>query len=277
LWLETGFGLVPYTRTYKYLRRSHWVTQSKNHCNYITQKVFSVFIIRRLVAAANDGRSLSSGFPKCHRAQLQPSHFSQLQLSNDWTTFQVKIMLRPTVSGPVYLGVKPHLRPKTRIFLCQTVAGSVSQSQSYFTTGDFAPIRSSWQQAPWDSRPVILFSNWTLEDIVLMKHHLWREDRSVVYNCCWPSSAQSFSGPRPVGLMTIFYCFRFQNPQNWRARSPYLHPPGTGWPSYNPKNGVPFLSPHMTRRAMVEVFEPASTTSPRYIGLARTAEKTSLP
>jgi hypothetical protein len=37
-----------------------------------------------------------------------------------------------------------------------------SQSQSYFTTGGLPPICSSWRQAPWDSRPVILFSNWTL-------------------------------------------------------------------------------------------------------------------
>jgi hypothetical protein len=39
---------------------------------------------------------------------------------------------------------------------------------------------------------------------------LWREDGSVVYNCCWPSPAQSLSGPSSVGLVTIFYCFRFE-------------------------------------------------------------------
>jgi hypothetical protein len=32
---------------------------------------------------------------------------------------------------------------------------------------------------------------------------LWREDGSVVYNCCWPLPAQSFSGPSPAGLMNI--------------------------------------------------------------------------
>jgi hypothetical protein len=30
------------------------------------------------------------------------------------------------------------------------------------------------------------------------------------YNCCWPSPAQSFSGPSPVGHATIFYCLRFE-------------------------------------------------------------------
>jgi hypothetical protein len=39
---------------------------------------------------------------------------------------------------------------------------------------------------------------------------LWREDGSVLYNCCWPSPAQSFSGPSPVGLVAIFYCLRFE-------------------------------------------------------------------
>jgi hypothetical protein len=39
---------------------------------------------------------------------------------------------------------------------------------------------------------------------------LWREDGSVVYNCCWPSPARSFSGPSPVELVTIFYFLRFE-------------------------------------------------------------------
>jgi hypothetical protein len=38
---------------------------------------------------------------------------------------------------------------------------------------------------------------------------LCREDGSVVYNCCWSSPVQSFSSPSPVGLVTIFYCLRF--------------------------------------------------------------------
>jgi hypothetical protein len=39
---------------------------------------------------------------------------------------------------------------------------------------------------------------------------LWQEDGSVVYNCCWSSSAQPFSRPSPLGLTTIFYCLRFE-------------------------------------------------------------------
>jgi hypothetical protein len=33
---------------------------------------------------------------------------------------------------------------------------------------------------------------------------------SVIYNCCWPSTAHSFLGPSPMGLATIFYCLRFE-------------------------------------------------------------------
>jgi hypothetical protein len=28
--------------------------------------------------------------------------------------------------------------------------------------------------------------------------------------CCWPLPAQSFSGPSPLGLQTIFYCLTFE-------------------------------------------------------------------
>jgi hypothetical protein len=59
----------------------------------------------------------------------------------------------------------------------------------------------------------------------------WREDGSAVYNYCWSSPAQSFSGPSSVGLVTIFYCLRFE---------------------------TSFSSPPRTRRATVGVLDPAS-------------------
>jgi hypothetical protein len=37
------------------------------------------------------------------------------------------------------------------------------------------------------------------------------------------------------------------------------NPPGTGWPSCTPRHWVPFSSSLTTRRAMVELFDPAST------------------
>jgi hypothetical protein len=39
---------------------------------------------------------------------------------------------------------------------------------------------------------------------------LWRKDGSIVHNCRWPSPAQSFLGPSPTGLATIFYYLKFE-------------------------------------------------------------------
>jgi hypothetical protein len=82
---------------------------------------------------------------------------------------------------------------------------------------------------------------------------------SVIYNCCWSSPVQSFSGPSPTGLMTTIYCLRFETPLTWRARSPHLYSPRTGWSSYTPRHWVPFSSPCRTCTAMVEVSNAAST------------------
>jgi hypothetical protein len=78
---------------------------------------------------------------------------------------------------------------------------------------------------------------------------LWQENGSAVYNCCSSSPEQSCLGPSPAGLLTVFYCFRFETPPTWRARFPYLYPPGREWPSYTPRHRVPFSSPTTTRRA----------------------------
>jgi hypothetical protein len=75
------------------------------------------------------------------------------------------------------------------------------------------------------------------------------------------SPAQSFSGPSLAELMTIFYCLRLETSPFWRARSPYLYSPGTGWLGYTPEHWVPFSSPPTTRRAKVELFEPATRFS----------------
>jgi hypothetical protein len=64
--------------------------------------------------------------------------------------------------------------------------------------------------------------------------------RSVDYNCCWSSPVQSFSGPNPVGLMTIFYYLRFETPPIWSVKRPYLYTIGRGWLIYTPSHWIPF-------------------------------------
>jgi hypothetical protein len=57
------------------------------------------------------------------------------------------------------------------------------------------------------TRYLLLFDSYGL---VFVGRLLWREDGSVFCICCRPLLAQSFSGPSPLGLSTIFYCLRFE-------------------------------------------------------------------
>jgi hypothetical protein len=104
------------------------------------------------------------------------------------------------------------------------------KGQSYIAT-DGRSISKSWCRAPSGAHDQVFIIVWQLRSCFVGRP-LWREDVSVFCICCWPSPAQSFSGPSPVGLATIFYCLRFE---------------------------TSFLSPPTTRRATLEVFDPAST------------------
>jgi hypothetical protein len=81
-----------------------------------------------------------------------------------------------------------------------------SQSQSHIAT-DGQSISKSWCRAPSGLmiRYLLLF-----DSLVFVGRPLWREDGSAFCVCCWPSPAQSVSGPSPLGLVTVFYCLRFE-------------------------------------------------------------------
>jgi hypothetical protein len=104
-----------------------------------------------------------------------------------------------------------------------------SQSQIYVTTDGQSVSLSCNKAFNWGLRPdfLLLSDNCGFVDVGCP---LWRKNGSVVYNCCWSSPAQSFVSPSSPGLMTIFCSLKFETPSTWRARTPYLCPPGTGWP-----------------------------------------------
>jgi hypothetical protein len=79
------------------------------------------------------------------------------------------------------------------------------------TDGQSASL--SWCKAPiWGLRPNFYYCQ-TVCGFADVGRSVWRENRYAVYNCCWSSPAQSFLGPRPAGLLTIFYCLRFETPK----------------------------------------------------------------
>jgi hypothetical protein len=143
---------------------------------------------------------------------------------------KVKVILRSTVSRPVYLGVRHPSGTRDQFFL----------SLFCIDNSGFPNV----------GRP------------------LWREDGSIIYlyNCFWALPEQSFSGPCPSELMVIFYCLIWDSRNlkgqvpvfiSTRNRVAQIYPPALGslfissylaglqWKYYNPPphgdSWVPFF------------------------------------
>jgi hypothetical protein len=137
--------------------------------------------------------------------------------------FKVEVNLRPTVSRPVCLGA-------------ENPSGTGEQ---FFSLLEF----------------FYLFYLLDSCGVVILQRPLWREDGSVIY--CTVASRPCQSSHSWVEIpqnSRPYFTVSSETPPTCKAKSPYLYPPGTGWPSYAPGHCVPFLSPLTTRRATVEVF-----------------------
>jgi hypothetical protein len=78
---------------------------------------------------------------------------------------------------------------------------------------------------------------------------LWRDDGSVIYCTIASGPCQSsLSWAEGPQNSRPYFTVSSETPPTWRARSPYLYLPGTGWPSYIPRHWVPLPSPLTTRR-----------------------------
>jgi hypothetical protein len=110
--------------------------------------------------------------------------------------------------------------------------------------------RQSVDQSALVSGPVTNFSfslkfsidSWGF--VILWRPLSW-EDEFIIYCWHWATLAQSFSGPSPAGLNTMFNYPIFWDSPNLEGQVPVLMSPG---------HWVPFSSPLTTRRATVEVF-----------------------
>jgi hypothetical protein len=126
------------------------------------------------------------------------------------------LMLRPTVSRPVCLGIKHPSGAYDQI--CITARE--------FRVCWFEAFSLSFRLGPHER------TKWVRCNVrALQRTHFVRSRDPQPYNC-WISPAQSFSGPSPLGLATIFCCLRFE---------------------------TSFSSSPTTRRVTVEVFDSAST------------------
>jgi hypothetical protein len=123
-----------------------------------------------------------------------------------------------------FIGVLLQLHAWTNVFSTSTIGRSVIQFRSSLPFSIFPAWvwiwvlyydrRSVGQSVLEYSTLLCLTTRFLLLsesfEFVDMGRSIWREDGNVIYNCCWSSPAQSFSGPSPVGLETIFYCLRFE-------------------------------------------------------------------
>jgi hypothetical protein len=144
--------------------------------------------------------------------------YAALAMPTALVEVEVEVNLRPTVSRPVRLGVRHPSGTRDQFF--------------FLLERFFRQLRVCYFVAPSLTRELIC---------------------NLLYNTSGPCQSSHSRVLVPQNSRPYF-TVSFEAPPTWKARSPYLYHPGTGWPSYTPGHWVPFLSPLTARKAAVEVF-----------------------
>jgi hypothetical protein len=114
----------------------------------------------------------------------------------------------------------------------------VTESHSYFPTGGLPPISYSWRQTPWDSRHSnFIFQLNTCGYNTYVTSSLtrgWVYRLQLLLVLASAVILRSNSG----GTHDHILLSQIRNFSKLEGRSPYIYPPGTGWPGYTP--GFPF-------------------------------------
>jgi hypothetical protein len=135
-----------------------------------------------------------------------------------WHLTKVKVILRPTVSRPVCIGVRHPSGTREKFFT------------SFFCIDNCGYLAVGHPLWPEDGSVIYSYNCFWAFCIdncgyLAVGHPLWREDGSVIYsyNCFWALPEQSLSGPSRAELTAIFYCLI--------------------WDSHNLQGQVVFISP----------------------------------
>jgi hypothetical protein len=107
-------------------------------------------------------------------------------------------------------------------------------------TGGLPPISSSWCRAPSDSRPELFFfylntcGHSPYVTSSLTRRWVCRLQLLLALASAFILRSESRRTHDHILLSQI------RDSSNLEPRSPYLYPPGRGWPSYIPRHWVPF-------------------------------------
>jgi hypothetical protein len=137
-------------------------------------------------------------------------------------------------------------------------------------TGGLSPISLSWHWAPWDSQPDFFFqlntcSHSPYVTSSLMRGWVCRLQLLLALASAFILRSESLASAfilRSESHRTHDHLLlsQIRDSSNLEPRSPYLHPPGTGWTSYTPQHWGPFPLPFTSHnRATVEVIWTSST------------------